>query len=70
MWLKSANIENNVFMYKLNLHMLDVEPQASSVFKIKCYTVKRNVNIGCYVDGRKGQNKSPNLNGKITENPK
>jgi len=23
-------------MYQPNLHMLDVEPQASSVFKIKC----------------------------------
>jgi len=56
-------------MYQPNLHMLDVEPQASSVYKIKCKTVKGSVNIGCCVDGMKDQSKSANLNGKSLNIP-
>jgi len=52
-------------MYQPNLHMLDVEPPALIVFEIEWQTVNGSVNIGCYVDGRKDQNKSANLNGKI-----
>jgi len=33
-------------------------------------TVKESVNIDFYLGGRKGQNKSTNVNGKIMEHPK